>query len=94
MKKIPDLFPEACSTGGIFWFTDLTVPDPTYILPMVCGLSFIATVEAGKDQMLDSNPQHGAMIVNAFRAMAVVMVSIHGAVRTNQLPSTLTWKIL
>jgi len=76
MKKIPDLFPEACSTGGIFWFTDLTVPDPTYILPMVCGLSFIATVEAGKDQMLDSNPQHGAMIVNAFRAMAVVMVPV------------------
>jgi len=74
MRKLPDLFPEACANGGLLWFTDLTVPDPTYILPLACGLSFIATIETGKDQMLDSNPQHGPMIVNAFRAMAVVMV--------------------
>jgi len=74
MRKLPDLFPEACANGGLFWFTDLTVPDPTYILPLACGLSFLATIETGKDQMLDSNPQHGPMIVNAFRAMAVVMV--------------------
>lgn len=76
MKKLPDLFPEACANGGLYWFTDLTVPDPTYILPLACGLSFIATIESGKDQMIDSNPQHGPVIVNVFRAMAVVMVPV------------------
>lgn len=76
MKKFPNLFPEALADGGLFWFTDLTVPDPTYILPVMCGLSFIATVETGKDQMIDANPQHGPMIVNAFRAMALVMVPV------------------
>ena len=76
MKKLPDLFPDQCATGGLWWFTDLTVPDPTYILPLVCGLSFIATIESGKDQMIDANPQHGPVIVNVFRAMAVVMVPV------------------
>lgn len=76
MKKLPDLFPDQCASGGLWWFTDLTVPDPTYVLPLLCGLSFIATIESGKDQMIDSNPQHGPVIVNVFRAMAVVMVPV------------------
>jgi YidC/Oxa1 family membrane protein insertase len=76
MKKIPDLFPEQCANGGLWWFTDLTVADPTYVLPLLCGISFIATIESGKDQMIDSNPQHGPVIVNVFRAMAVVMVPV------------------
>lgn len=76
MKKIPDLFPEQCANGGLWWFTDLTIADPTYILPLLCGISFIATIESGKEQMIDSNPQHGPVIVNVFRAMAVVMVPV------------------
>mmetsp|Transcript_5336 Transcript_5336/g.15495 ORF Transcript_5336/g.15495 Transcript_5336/m.15495 type:complete len:432 (+) Transcript_5336:162-1457(+) len=76
MRKLPDLFPEACANGGLWWFTDLTVADPTYILPIACGISFVATIESGKDQMIDSNPQHGPVIVNAFRAMAVVMIPV------------------
>lgn len=76
MKKMPDIFTEQMSTGGIMWFTDLTVPDPTYVLPIICGVSFLTTIEAGKDQMIDSNPQYGPVMVNAFRAMAVVMVPV------------------
>jgi YidC/Oxa1 family membrane protein insertase len=76
MKKMPGIFTEEMSTGGIMWFTDLTVPDPTYVLPIVCGISFLATIEGGKEQMIDSNPQYGPVMVNAFRAMAVVMVPV------------------
>jgi YidC/Oxa1 family membrane protein insertase len=76
MKKMPDLFPEDMAVGGIMWFTNLTIPDPTYILPIICGLSFIATIEAGKEQMIDSSPQYGPVMVNAFRAMAFVMVPV------------------
>ncbi|KAL3943984.1 MAG: hypothetical protein SGBAC_001937 [Bacillariaceae sp.] len=76
MKKMPDIFADQMSTGGILWFTDLTVPDPTYVLPLICGVSFLTTIEAGKDQMIDSNPQYGPVMVNAFRAMAVVMVPV------------------
>jgi membrane protein insertase Oxa1/YidC/SpoIIIJ len=64
------------AVGGFMWFTDLTIPDPTYILPFICGLSFLATIESGKEQMIDSNPQYGPVMVNAFRAMAFVMVPV------------------
>eukprot|EP00934_Nitzschia_sp_Nitz4_P001355 Nitzschia sp. Nitz4//scaffold2_size372955//333736//338351//NITZ4_000472-RA/size372955-processed-gene-0.138-mRNA-1//-1//CDS//3329546925//1355//frame0 len=76
MKKMPELFPTEFATGGLLWFTDLTIPDPTYILPITCGLSFLATVEAGKDQMIDSSPETGPMMVNAFRALACVAVPV------------------
>jgi YidC/Oxa1 family membrane protein insertase len=76
MRKMPEIFPDAMSTGGILWFTDLTVPDPTYILPLACGISFFATIEAGKDQMIDSNPDYGPTIVNAFRALSLVMIPV------------------
>ena len=33
--------------GGTLWFTDLTVADPSYALPILAGLSFLATIELG-----------------------------------------------
>ena len=31
-------------TGGLWWFTDLTVPDPYFILPTISGLTTAWTV--------------------------------------------------
>ena len=31
--------------GGIFWFTDLTVADPFFVLPVLACCSFLATIE-------------------------------------------------
>jgi YidC/Oxa1 family membrane protein insertase len=76
MKKMPELFGTEMSTGGVAWFTDLTVPDPTYILPVACGMSFLATIESGKEQMIDGNPEYGPILVNAFRGMCFVMVPV------------------
>lgn len=36
---------ESMKTGGLFWFMDLTVPDPAYVLPLVACLAFISNVE-------------------------------------------------
>ncbi len=33
--------------GGLLWFTDLTVQDPYYALPVVCGASFFGMVHLG-----------------------------------------------
>ena len=35
---------ESMSEGGIFWFQNLTVADPTYILPTLSVLSILAVV--------------------------------------------------
>jgi len=34
-------------TGGALWFEDLTVNDPYYILPCICGASFYGMVQLG-----------------------------------------------
>ena len=31
--------------GGAYWFTDLSVADPLYIMPLLSGATFLATVE-------------------------------------------------
>jgi YidC/Oxa1 family membrane protein insertase len=36
---------ESLRTGGILWFTDLTVPDPFYALPLMTMASLLATLE-------------------------------------------------
>lgn len=36
-------------TGGTSWFTDLSVMDPTYALPIICGASLLAMTEFGGD---------------------------------------------
>jgi YidC/Oxa1 family membrane protein insertase len=39
------LWIESLRTGGILWFTDLTVPDPFYALPLMTMASLLATLE-------------------------------------------------
>lgn len=36
---------ESMKTGGLYWFTDLTVPDPYYLLPFMGCAAFIAIIE-------------------------------------------------
>lgn len=37
------------SEGGLWWFTDLTVADPFYLLPIITSLTMLATIEVGTD---------------------------------------------
>jgi len=66
--------------GGALWFRDLTVADPTYALPVLCGLTFLATIEAGADQM--QNQPNSAAMKNFMRALSVGIVPF-----TTGLPS-------
>jgi YidC/Oxa1 family membrane protein insertase len=34
-------------TGGILWFTDLTIPDPYFLLPILTAASLWAALELG-----------------------------------------------
>lgn len=36
---------ESMKTGGLYWFTDLTLPDPYYALPFMACFSFMVTIE-------------------------------------------------
>jgi YidC/Oxa1 family membrane protein insertase len=76
LRKMPSIFPEELSTGGMYWFTDLTASDPLYILPFTSALSFLALIELGKEQMVAQNAQSGHLMVNFFRVMSIGMVPV------------------
>lgn len=76
LRKMPSIFPEEFSTGGMFWFVDLTVPDPLYILPVASAVTFLALIEMGKEQMMAQNAQQGKLFINVFRAMSLVMLPV------------------
>lgn len=49
---------ESMQTGGLLWFTDLTVPDPYYALPLMAVGMFLSNVELGETQSVATNPTH------------------------------------
>lgn len=40
---------ESMMTGGLYWFTDLTVPDQYYALPFLTSMTMLITMEVGSD---------------------------------------------
>ncbi|WVZ57412.1 hypothetical protein U9M48_007799 [Paspalum notatum var. saurae] len=56
VEKVPSL-----KGGGTLWFTDLTTPDSLYILPVLTGLTFLATVELNLQEGMQDNPMAGKM---------------------------------
>ncbi|KAF9134269.1 Mitochondrial inner membrane protein oxa1l [Mortierella sp. 14UC] len=59
--------------GGLAWFTDLTVADPTYVLPVASSLGFLAIMELGSEAGGVAQPK---AMKNVMRVMAVAMVPL------------------
>lgn len=55
LKQMAETHP-TLATGGLFWFTDLTAPDTTYILPAAMTVLNIGILRLG-----DGQPQHEQM---------------------------------
>lgn len=68
VEKVPSF-----KGGGAFWFTDLTTPDPFYALPILTGLTFLATVELNMQEGMEGNPMAGT-VKKFSRGMAVLTV--------------------
>ncbi|CAD6204232.1 unnamed protein product [Miscanthus lutarioriparius] len=68
VEKVPSF-----KGGGALWFTDLTTPDSLYLLPVLTGLTFLATVELNLQQGMEGNPMAGKMKYFS-RGMAVLTV--------------------
>ncbi|KAI3862132.1 hypothetical protein MKW92_020612 [Papaver armeniacum] len=70
VEKIPSF-----KEGGAFWFTDLTTPDPLYILPIVTALTFLISVEFNMQDGLQGNPAAQTM-KKVSRGFAAFMVPL------------------
>lgn len=45
IREMTSLPVQSLQNGGIMWFTDLTVPDPLYVLPFITMSTLLATIE-------------------------------------------------
>ncbi|KAG6515648.1 hypothetical protein ZIOFF_026077 [Zingiber officinale] len=68
VEKVPSF-----KGGGTLWFTDLTTPDPQYILPILTALVFFATVELNMLEGMEGNSMAKTM-KNFSRGLAVLTV--------------------
>ncbi|XP_041653419.1 cytochrome c oxidase assembly protein COX18, mitochondrial [Cheilinus undulatus] len=67
------------STGGALWFSDLTLPDSTWILPVCLGLINLLIVEVFALQRLQSTKFQKA-VTNFIRMFSVLMIPIAATV--------------
>ncbi|EFO24435.2 hypothetical protein LOAG_04051 [Loa loa] len=49
VKKLADVSFPGMSTGGLYWFKDLTMPDPYYLLPLVSAITVAAVFKIGAE---------------------------------------------
>lgn len=55
LKQMAGVPVQSLKHGGIWWFTDLTVPDPYYILPCIACLTIYITLKLNTDMTLQQN---------------------------------------
>jgi len=67
------LYYPGMATGGAFWFTDLSVADSTYALPLFNAASFLLMIEMGADGMQAGQAKQFQWIM---RGLAVAMVPL------------------
>ena len=72
--KVPSLM-----EGGTLWFTDLTVPDASYALPILASATFLLTVEVGAaDGMEGQTDKMKSRMKNIMRVVALIIVPFSG----------------
>jgi YidC/Oxa1 family membrane protein insertase len=72
IRQMANLPVESMTTGGLLWFTDLTITDPYYALPVLTCVTFLATMELGVDGVRAASLSTTARYV--MRAMPVIML--------------------
>merc|ERR1711872_751494 len=76
LRKMAETPVPSFTTGGAFWFPDLTLADPQHILPIVCASTMLLAVELGMNEMgVEMNNQQ-KFVKYLMRGMCAVMVPI------------------
>lgn len=82
LRGMANLPMESFKTGGMLWFTDLTVADPYYLLPLITSVSLFCTLELGAESGVRADNLQWTRYV--FRCLPVVIFPI-----TMNFPSAL-----
>jgi len=77
LRSLADAGVPSLSRGGTAWFSDLTVADPTYGLPLLSAGIFLLTVELNAaDGMQGQDPATMRKMKNFMRFLAVALVPL------------------
>ncbi|KAJ8929425.1 hypothetical protein NQ314_017874 [Rhamnusium bicolor] len=49
LRQMSNVPVESLRTGGLWWFTDLTLPDQYFLMPIITSATLYATIELGTD---------------------------------------------
>jgi len=73
LRKMANLPLMSMKDGGIFWFTDLTVADPFYMLPLITSLTLAATIEVGAEGGKTGIGPNAHLVKYFLRAMPIIV---------------------
>ena len=71
LRGMANLPLESMMSGGVFWFHDLTVPDPYYLLPLLTSTTFYLQIHLGADGM--STQSLGPLAKNALKVFPFIL---------------------
>ncbi|XP_022084134.1 mitochondrial inner membrane protein OXA1L-like [Acanthaster planci] len=74
LRRMANLPVESMTTGGLWWFTDLTTSDPYYVMPVLASLSMLAVLELGGEAGVTSAQMQKMKTV--FRIMPFVLLPL------------------
>ncbi|XP_074645694.1 mitochondrial inner membrane protein OXA1L-like isoform X2 [Tubulanus polymorphus] len=72
LRKMANLPVASMTTGGILWFTDLTLADNWYGMPLITMATFLLTIEVGVDGVRASSQTHAMKWI--LRAMPIFIL--------------------
>ena len=77
MQSMGEFFP-AMSSGGMMWFTDLTVPDASWGLPVLNGIIFagMAEILVNENTGIGGDKKKQFLMKWGFRGLGVVMIPL------------------
>ncbi|KAM9202942.1 mitochondrial inner membrane protein OXA1L isoform 1-T1 [Dugong dugon] len=77
LREMANLPVPSLQTGGLWWFQDLTVSDPTYVLPLVVTATMWAVLELGAETGVQSSDLQWMRNVIRVMPLAVLPLTIH-----------------
>ncbi|KAM9645306.1 mitochondrial inner membrane protein OXA1L isoform 2-T2 [Trichechus inunguis] len=77
LREMANLPVPSLQTGGLWWFQDLTVSDPTYVLPLVVTATMWAVLELGAETGVQSSDLQWMRNVIRVMPLAVLPITIH-----------------
>ncbi|XP_055471607.1 mitochondrial inner membrane protein OXA1L [Psammomys obesus] len=77
LREMANLPVPSLQTGGLWWFQDLTVSDPIYVLPLVVTATMWAVLELGAETGMQSSDLQFMRNVLRVMPLAVLPVTIH-----------------